>query len=976
MGTLGVHWGIFKLLIFLAIPRRQNLFVNGQFGAPQVLLVNPDTSNIPVLVFQEKGYATEDSTAQYNGTLVTPLASFTMCFRIQIMYERPRMYVFTYAVSDENANELFAEFHLGRRAFRGCKKGTKFCGWHRDMPDFYQWRHMCLTYNAMKDQYKTYAEGEKIESGSWSDNPFLVEKNGIAILGQDQDNLGGGFDRRQSFSGYITQFNVWDFSLEDYAIENIAQCRSDNWGNVFASKLENFILGPEYMETTTMPLFELCESSDSEDKKYFMFNDVWSYGFYKSWCFNMGGSIALPESEEHFHTQMDIAEGLVEEIHEKCVHSSGSLIYWMGYTDQFEEGIWMNPYSKEPMTFEGNWDAGNPNGGPAENCARTYIDRKWQDKDCSERNCALCFFPDGMNLTMRGLCKSETNLMEGFFDTIYFVNGFLNGKPEWRGLGKSHIYFLPPKLQWKIESLYDQTKYATFAADDTRSYTFYPTGRTSWKINSGICRLSGGEERRLSLTNCVLDGGRTDFTCRDGTCIPINSLCDLTADCPDKTDEKDCEQLVLPPDYRGEKFPIQNSGEPIGLFVNMSILAFPDIDTLQSTYLVDFVLSMRWVDPRLQYKNLKDVYFLNSLSLDVMRNMWIPEMSLPNALQAEGTLIDKESALFIIKIGSRMPDDLSIAREAKVYAGVECPLVLKKEYFINFACDFNLAMYPFDSNVCNMDFEVSGVNKDYVELFIDTTFGGAGAEYTGSKDLLEYTVGDVTVDNLSNETEAFGQLSAKIVFQRKWIYHLITIFLQSVLLLAVAYLTFYFRLSNFQDRIMISITCMLIISTIQSSIDKMVPKTSYLKLVDVFLLYSFNIVIIIMAIHTYMDMCIHRDETSGRIVDKERSRPTSVTKVEPLSTDGSEVQSRVSSAKSVVSSMFAGSNDDDDLDEDIDAYARARKINQYGQVGLLSFFFIFMTVYWAFALNHYFNEIKFFDKDGVKLETPINWVPA
>ena len=78
-----------------------------------------------------------------------------------------------------------------------------------------------------------------------------------------------------------------------------------------------------------------------------------------------------------------------------------------------------------------------------------------------------------------------------------------------------------------------------------------------------------------------------------------------------------------------------------------------------------------------------------------------------------------------------------------------------------------------------------------------------------------------------------------------------------------------------KDRIMISITCMLIISTIQSSIDKMVPKTSYFKLVDVFLLYSFNIVIVIMAIHTYMDMCIHRDEVSGMIVDKEKSRPTS-----------------------------------------------------------------------------------------------------
>ena len=28
-----------------------------------------------------------------------------------------------------------------------------------------------------------------------------------------------------------------------------------------------------------------------------------------------------------------------------------------------------------------------------------------------------------MNLTMRGLCKSETNLMEGYFDTVYFVKG-------------------------------------------------------------------------------------------------------------------------------------------------------------------------------------------------------------------------------------------------------------------------------------------------------------------------------------------------------------------------------------------------------------------------------------------------------------------------------------------------------------------------------------------------------------------------
>ena len=43
-----------------------------------------------------------------------------------------------------------------------------------------------------------------------------------------------------------------------------------------------------------------------------------------------------------------------------------------------------------------------------------------------------------------------------------------------------------------------------------------------------------------------------------------------------------------------------------------------------------------------------------------------------------------------------------------------------------------------------------------------------------------------------------------------------------------------------KDRIMIAITTMMVVATIQSSINKMVPKTSYIKMIDVWLLYSFN----------------------------------------------------------------------------------------------------------------------------------------
>ena len=65
---------------------------------------------------------------------------------------------------------------------------------------------------------------------------------------------------------------------------------------------------------------------------------------------------------------------------------------------------------------------------------------------------------------------------------------------------------------------------------------------------------------------------------------------------------------------------------------------------------------------------------------------------------------------------------------------------------------------------------------------------------------------------------------------------------------------------------MIAITTMMVVATIQSSINKMVPKTSYIKMIDVWLIYSFNIIFVMMTIHTYMDTYIKRDPTDLRSV--------------------------------------------------------------------------------------------------------------
>merc|ERR1711978_99491 len=162
-------------------------------------------------------------------------------------------------------------------------------------------------------------------------------------------------------------------------------------------------------------------------------------------------------------------------------------------------------------------------------------------------------------------------------------------------------------------------------------------------------------------------------------------------------------------------------------------------------------------------------------------------------------------------------------------------------------------MYPFDTQICEMLFQINGIPKQYLKLGVQTPLGCAtcdGATYLGNRQLVEYVIGDSLMDEMLNDTDDTGKVRVMTVFKRKWTYHFWTVFFQSIVLLIVAYMTFYFKMSDFQDRIMIAITTMMVVATIQSSVGKMI---------DVWLLYTFNIIIIIMIVHTILDSYVPRD---------------------------------------------------------------------------------------------------------------------
>ena len=59
----------------------------------------------------------------------------------------------------------------------------------------------------------------------------MIKSDGIVILGQDQDNYGGGFEQHQSFVGEMHGVNMWIKVLSAEEISRMSKNCSDGIGN-------------------------------------------------------------------------------------------------------------------------------------------------------------------------------------------------------------------------------------------------------------------------------------------------------------------------------------------------------------------------------------------------------------------------------------------------------------------------------------------------------------------------------------------------------------------------------------------------------------------------------------------------------------------------------------------------------------------------------------------------------------------------
>lgn len=158
------------------------------------------------------------------------------------------------------------------------------------------------------------------------------------------------------------------------------------------------------------------------------------------------------------------------------------------------------------------------------------------------------------------------------------------------------------------------------------------------------------------LTACSND----QFTCDDGFCITLDKHCNLILDCPDHSDEKNCEVVLFSHNYSPKHPPQSTTKTPFLLHLSLNISSVRNFTPNTFTVDLDTNVIVTWLDSRLKFKYLLAAMRSNKVNES---QVWHPRIAIQDEYFGE---VDFSRWSRIIY--AKLMDD-SVADEKDVFEG-------------------------------------------------------------------------------------------------------------------------------------------------------------------------------------------------------------------------------------------------------------------------------------------------------------------
>ena len=667
-----------------------------------------------------------------------------------------------------------------------------------------QWNSVCVTANTSQGSFRIVINGENVtETSSYNGNYQDIDRN-IFLM----NNFYEGFSPAH---GAITDVNIWSRELTDQEMLDWALCKKEVAPDVLSwseAQLKIKLLTVREMDKNVV-----CFKQQTE-RKMMGFNLKKSFDETIKFCRSIGGEISVGRDE--------LALTKIRQVHQDTCTADSPLIH-SGYSDKTREGKWTDAVTGKPMVWL-NWAPENPSNYTNKDCAFfNKTNGAFFDGFCSDVSCPVCDLPPGdQGFMMRGVCLQVP------VDSLYVMKS----PREFLGYIQSKILFSPRSRRWEIVEVHDSNNVLAFMLQNKE--TDFPIGIHRWNFTEN-CTDPGKEFRTLNLHANVDQPGH--FCCGDGSCIKSKLVCNHFPECEDGTDEKNCTFLHI--DGYGndsERPPIEFvKGEIklLDLLATFNILEVFEVNEVESTFDIYFILEIKWNDKDLNFEFLKDEEHQNFLTKDAKSKIWIPRIEFANTRKV--IMASKDHEIFVQRKGSPVMDsDLDSLSVNELYAGRSNPLKMFIEERVIFSCSFeNMKNFPFGSQKCSLTFQVFGAANNL------TRITASQPRDKGRGDIGQYVIEGWSSSNEFNQETSKEMVQVTMVLRRKLQSIFMVTYLPTILMNMINQATNYISGEDKYSMIYtINITCMMVLASVYLSVSASLPTTSDIKPVEVWLIFN------------------------------------------------------------------------------------------------------------------------------------------
>ncbi|CAD7681780.1 unnamed protein product [Nyctereutes procyonoides] len=252
---------------------------------------------------------------------------------------------------------------------------------------------------------------------------------------------------------------------------------------------------------------------------------------------------------------------------------------------------------------------------------------------------------------------------------------------------------------------------------------------------------------------------------------------------------------------------------PVNVTCNIFINSFGSIAETTMDYRVNIFLRQQWNDSRLAYSEYPD----DSLDLDpsMLDSIWKPDLFFANEKGANFHDVTTDNKL------------LRISKNGKVLYSIRLTLTL--------SCPMDLKNFPMDVQTCTMQLESFGYTMN--DLIFEWLSDGPVqvAEGLTLPQFILKEEKELGYCTKHYNTGKFTCIEVKFHLERQMGYYLIQMYIPSLLIVILSWVSFWINMDAAPARVALGITTVLTMTTQSSGSRASLPKVSYVKAIDIWM---------------------------------------------------------------------------------------------------------------------------------------------